>query len=153
AKEGNYVDKKCPFTGNVSIRGKIIKGMCISNKMTRFASSAPTISKTSRSSNASRSATAICPFTARQPSRSGRATSSLLASWFMDILARCQFFQAWIDLGKTPPVHWISGIFFPQAFFTGAMQNYARRPQQQQINKQTNKQTIDKQTNNQQTNK
>ncbi|CAE8733814.1 unnamed protein product, partial [Polarella glacialis] len=34
--------------------------------------------------------------------------------WFMDILARCQFFQAWIDFGKTPPVHWISGIFFPQ---------------------------------------
>ncbi|CAE8615191.1 unnamed protein product [Polarella glacialis] len=35
AKEGNFVDKKCPFTGNVSIRGKIIKGMCISNKMGR----------------------------------------------------------------------------------------------------------------------
>ncbi|CAE8632534.1 unnamed protein product [Polarella glacialis] len=35
AKEGNFVDKKCPFTGNVSIRGKIIKGMCISNKMRR----------------------------------------------------------------------------------------------------------------------
>lgn len=25
AIEGNYVDKKCPFTGSVSIRGKIIK--------------------------------------------------------------------------------------------------------------------------------
>lgn len=25
AKEGNYVDKKCPFTGNVSIRGRILK--------------------------------------------------------------------------------------------------------------------------------
>eukprot|EP00392_Amoebophrya_sp_AT5.2_P007249 g7263.t1 len=34
AKEGRYVDKKCPFTGNVSIRGKVLKGMCISaNKM------------------------------------------------------------------------------------------------------------------------
>merc|ERR1712014_532050 len=33
AKEGRYVDKKCPFTGNVSIRGRILKGMCISNKM------------------------------------------------------------------------------------------------------------------------
>jgi len=31
AKEGRYVDKKCPFTGNVSIRGKILKGMCISS--------------------------------------------------------------------------------------------------------------------------
>ena len=25
AIEGTYVDKKCPFTGNVSIRGRIIK--------------------------------------------------------------------------------------------------------------------------------
>merc|ERR1712187_269863 len=33
AKEGKFVDKKCPFTGNVSIRGRILKGMCISNKM------------------------------------------------------------------------------------------------------------------------
>jgi dynein heavy chain len=50
-----------------------------------------------------------------------------LSSWFLDIIARCQFFQSWFDLGKTPPVHWISGIFFPQAFFTGAMQNFARK--------------------------
>merc|ERR1712024_344834 len=35
AKEGKFVDKKCPFTGNVSIRGKILKGMCISTKMKR----------------------------------------------------------------------------------------------------------------------
>ena len=34
-KEGKYVDKKCPFTGNVSIRGKILKGMAISTKMQR----------------------------------------------------------------------------------------------------------------------
>lgn len=33
AKEGVYIDKKCPFTGNVSIRGRILKGMVISNKM------------------------------------------------------------------------------------------------------------------------
>ena len=33
AKESRYVDKKCPFTGNVNIRGKILKGMCISVKM------------------------------------------------------------------------------------------------------------------------
>lgn len=25
AIEGTFIDKKCPFTGNVSIRGKIIK--------------------------------------------------------------------------------------------------------------------------------
>jgi small subunit ribosomal protein S11e len=35
AIKGSYVDKKCPFTGNVSIRGRILKGMVISNKMKR----------------------------------------------------------------------------------------------------------------------
>ena len=35
AKKGTYVDKKCPFTGNVSIRGRILKGMVISTKMQR----------------------------------------------------------------------------------------------------------------------
>ena len=35
ALEANYVDKKCPFTGNVSIRGRILKGLVISTKMKR----------------------------------------------------------------------------------------------------------------------
>eukprot|EP01102_Stenamoeba_stenopodia_P007403 TRINITY_DN2072_c0_g1_i1.p1 TRINITY_DN2072_c0_g1~~TRINITY_DN2072_c0_g1_i1.p1 ORF type:complete len:163 (+),score=37.30 TRINITY_DN2072_c0_g1_i1:113-601(+) len=35
AIEGNYIDKKCPFTGNVSIRGRILRGVVVSNKMTR----------------------------------------------------------------------------------------------------------------------
>jgi small subunit ribosomal protein S11e len=35
AIEGNYVDKKCPFTGNVSIRGRILNGLIISTKMKR----------------------------------------------------------------------------------------------------------------------
>merc|ERR1711988_1009990 len=30
AIEGAYVDKKCPFAGNVSIRGRIMKGLVIS---------------------------------------------------------------------------------------------------------------------------
>merc|ERR1712010_149046 len=35
AVEGKFIDKKCPFTGNVSIRGKIIKGVVKSaGKMT-----------------------------------------------------------------------------------------------------------------------
>ena len=35
AIEGNFVDKKCPFTGNVSIRGRILKGLVVSTKMKR----------------------------------------------------------------------------------------------------------------------
>jgi len=50
-----------------------------------------------------------------------------LSSWYLDILARCEFFQDWFDLGHSPPSFWISGIFFPQAFFTGALQNFARK--------------------------
>ncbi|XP_019711924.1 40S ribosomal protein S11-like [Hippocampus comes] len=29
AIEGTYVDKKCPFTGNVSIRGRILSGQYV----------------------------------------------------------------------------------------------------------------------------
>ncbi len=35
AINGTYVDKKCPFTGNVSIRGRILKGIVVSHKMKR----------------------------------------------------------------------------------------------------------------------
>merc|ERR1712196_185245 len=35
AIEGAYIDKKCPFTSNVSIRGRIFKGVVLSNKMAR----------------------------------------------------------------------------------------------------------------------
>ena len=35
AIEGKYIDKKCPFTGNVSIRGRILKGVVKSAKMKR----------------------------------------------------------------------------------------------------------------------
>merc|ERR1712019_280128 len=35
AKDGNYVDKKCPFTGNVRIRGRILTGVVRKQKMTR----------------------------------------------------------------------------------------------------------------------
>jgi len=33
AIDGTYIDKKCPFTSNVTIRGKILKGIVISTKM------------------------------------------------------------------------------------------------------------------------
>ncbi|XP_063239246.1 small ribosomal subunit protein uS17 isoform X2 [Bacillus rossius redtenbacheri] len=35
AIEGTYIDKKCPFTGNVSIRGRILTGMVQKMKMQR----------------------------------------------------------------------------------------------------------------------
>lgn len=33
--EGTYIDKKCPFTGNVSIRGRILTGVVRKMKMQR----------------------------------------------------------------------------------------------------------------------
>jgi ribosomal protein S17 len=33
--QGTYIDKKCPFTGNVAIRGRILKGIVVSTKMNR----------------------------------------------------------------------------------------------------------------------
>ncbi|XP_039317596.1 small ribosomal subunit protein uS17-like [Saimiri boliviensis] len=35
ATEGTYVDKKCPFTGNVFIRGRILSGVVTKMKMQR----------------------------------------------------------------------------------------------------------------------
>ncbi|KAG0255450.1 30S ribosomal protein S11, chloroplastic [Mortierella polycephala] len=35
AIEGHYIDKKCPFTGDVSIRGRVLSGEIISTKMKR----------------------------------------------------------------------------------------------------------------------
>nr|XP_060627587.1 small ribosomal subunit protein uS17-like [Anolis sagrei ordinatus] len=33
AIEGTYIDKKCPFTGNISIRGRILSGVVTKMKM------------------------------------------------------------------------------------------------------------------------
>ena len=35
ATKGTYLDKKCPFTGNVSIRGPILSGVVMKMKMQR----------------------------------------------------------------------------------------------------------------------
>jgi dynein heavy chain len=49
-----------------------------------------------------------------------------LASWNNDLLERVEFLKKWIE-GGTPATFWVSGFFFPQAFFTATLQNYARK--------------------------
>lgn len=49
-----------------------------------------------------------------------------LASWIIDCNERINFLLKWYEEG-TPEVYWVSGFFFPQAFFTGTQQNFARK--------------------------
>jgi dynein heavy chain len=51
-----------------------------------------------------------------------------LAAWFPDLLRRINFIQTWFENNK-PATFWISGLYFPQAFITGVMQNHARKYQ------------------------
>jgi len=48
-----------------------------------------------------------------------------LTSWYKDLNLRIDFFKLWYDNGH-PINFWVSGLFFPQAFFTAVMQNFAR---------------------------
>jgi len=50
------------------------------------------------------------------------------SAWSDDLIARLQFVHDWIADG-VPSVFWISGFYFPQAFLTGSLQNFARKNQ------------------------
>eukprot|EP01041_Mallomonas_annulata_P000971 gene971-1882_t len=49
-----------------------------------------------------------------------------LSAWVDDLMDRLHMIWAWIETG-IPTVFWISGFYFPQAFLTGSLQNYARK--------------------------
>eukprot|EP00398_MALV-I-01_sp_L67-1_P000673 gene673-986_t len=51
-----------------------------------------------------------------------------LSAWVTNLTERVKFFSDWIALGdsQSPLSFWLDGFFFPQAFFTGALQNHAR---------------------------
>jgi dynein heavy chain len=50
------------------------------------------------------------------------------SAWVDDLMDRLNFILQWIDFG-VPSVFWISGFYFPQAFLTGSLQNFARKHQ------------------------
>jgi len=48
-----------------------------------------------------------------------------LSSWYDDLIERIEFIRGWFANGH-PSSFWISGLFYPQGFITGVLQNHAR---------------------------
>ncbi|CCI45148.1 unnamed protein product [Albugo candida] len=73
--------------------------------------------------------TATCIFNQKVPPQwEKKAYPSLkaLGGWFQDFLARIRFLATWIECGS-PICFWLPGLFFPQGFLTGVLQNHARQ--------------------------
>jgi dynein heavy chain len=51
-----------------------------------------------------------------------------LAAWFKDFQSRVTFIMNWLRKGE-PVVFWMPGLFFPQSFLTGILQNHSRKYQ------------------------
>lgn len=51
-----------------------------------------------------------------------------LAAWVEELIMRLHFIADWVTNGS-PATYWVSGFYFPQAFLTGTLQNYARQKQ------------------------
>ncbi|XP_058804505.1 dynein axonemal heavy chain 1-like [Phymastichus coffea] len=56
----------------------------------------------------------------------GFASLKPLGAWVVDLNERIKFIKSWQD-GGIPTAFWISGFYFPQAFLTGTLQNFARK--------------------------
>jgi len=49
-----------------------------------------------------------------------------LSAWVDELMLRIEMIKAWVEHG-VPTVFWVSGFYFPQAFLTGSLQNFARK--------------------------